>query len=75
MGGFTRCLNQELLPLGKIAEAKQSYEMAVEDAVKDIVYVGSAMHDSGADGLNMDTTGAAGDADFLAGLKAAEKLK
>jgi dimethylamine--corrinoid protein Co-methyltransferase len=65
----------QLLPMGKIDEARQSYEMAVEDAVKDIVYVGSAMHDSGSDGLNMDTTGAAGDADFLAGLKAAEKLK
>jgi dimethylamine--corrinoid protein Co-methyltransferase len=65
----------ELMPLGKINEAQQSYEMAVEEAVKDIVYVGRAMYDSGADGINMDTTGAAGDADFLAGLKAAEILK
>jgi len=65
----------ELMPVGKIAEARDSYEKAVEDAVKDIVYVGSAMYESGADGINMDTTGAAGDADFLAGLKAAEILK
>ena len=65
----------ELMPLGKIAEARESYENAVENAVKDIVYVGSAMYESGADGINMDTTGAAGDADFLAGLKAAEILK
>jgi len=65
----------ELMPLGKIAEARDSYENAVENAVKDIVYVGSAMYESGADGINMDTTGAAGDADFLAGLKAAEILK
>jgi dimethylamine--corrinoid protein Co-methyltransferase len=65
----------ELMPLGKISEAKDSYENAVENAVKDIVYVGSAMYESGADGINMDTTGAAGDADFLAGLKAAEILK
>jgi dimethylamine--corrinoid protein Co-methyltransferase len=65
----------ELMPLGKIAEARDSYEEAVEDAVKDIVYVGSAMYESGADGINMDTTGAAGDADFLAGLKATEILK
>jgi dimethylamine--corrinoid protein Co-methyltransferase len=65
----------ELMPLGKIAEARDSYESAVENAVKDIVYVGSAMYESGADGINMDTTGAAGDADFLAGLKAAEILK
>ena len=65
----------ELMPLGKIAEARDSYESAVENAVKDIVYVGSAMYESGADGINMDTTGAAGDADYLAGLKATEILK
>ncbi len=65
----------ELMPTGKINEAQESYESAVEDAVKDIVYVSSAMYESGADGINMDTTGAAGDADFLAGLKAAEILK
>jgi dimethylamine--corrinoid protein Co-methyltransferase len=33
------------------------------------------MYESGADGINMDTTGAAGDADFLAGLRAVEILK
>ena len=65
----------ELMPLGKIAEARDSYEKAVEDAVKDIVYVSSAMYESGADGINMDTTGAAGDADFLAALRATEILK
>ncbi len=62
----------ELMPLGKIAEARDSSEKAVEDAVKDIVYVSSAMYESGADGINMDTTGAAGDADFLAALRATE---
>ena len=65
----------ELLPQGKIAEARTSYENAVEDAVKDIVYVASAMYESGADGINLDTVGAAGDADFLAGLKATEILR
>jgi len=65
----------DLLPLGKIDAARESYEVSVEDAVKDIVYVASAMYESGADGINMDTTGAAGDPDFLAGLKAAEILK
>jgi dimethylamine--corrinoid protein Co-methyltransferase len=65
----------ELLPQGKIAEARASYENAVEDAVKDIVYVASAMYESGADGINLDTVGAAGDADFLAGLKATEILR
>ncbi len=65
----------ELLPLGKIEEAQASYEASVEASVKDIVYVGSAMYESGADGINLDTVGAAGDADFLASLIAAEKLR
>jgi dimethylamine--corrinoid protein Co-methyltransferase len=65
----------ELLPLGKIREAQESYEAAVEDSVKDIVYAGTLMYESGADGINLDTTGAAGDADFLAALLATEKLK
>jgi dimethylamine--corrinoid protein Co-methyltransferase len=65
----------ELMPAGKIREAQEAYELAVEAAVKDIAYVGAAMVESGADGLNFDTVGAAGDADFLAALKAAEKLK
>ena len=65
----------ELLPMGKIKEAQESYELAVEDLVKDIVYTGSLMYESGADGINLDTSGAAGDADFLAALLATEKLK
>jgi len=65
----------ELMPLGKIKEARESYELAVDAAVKDIVYVGSAMYESGADGINLDTVGAVGDADFLASLKASEILK
>ena len=47
---------------------------SVAAAVKDIVFVASAMIESGADGINLDTVGAAGDADFLAGLKASEIL-
>ncbi len=65
----------ELLPEGKIEEAKASYEATVETAVKDIVYASSGMHESGADGINLDTVGAAGDADFQASLMASEKLK
>ncbi len=65
----------ELLPQGKIAEARASYEEAVEAAIRDIVYVSSAMYESGSDGINFDTTGAAGDPDFLATLRAAEILK
>lgn len=65
----------DLLPKGKIAEAQASYEEAVEYAVKDMVYVGSEMYEAGADGINFDTTAAAGDAEFLAALKAVEILK
>ncbi len=57
----------ELLPNGKIDEARQSLENTVEDAVKDIVFVASCMYESGADGINLDSVGAAGDADFFPG--------
>ena len=65
----------ELLPKGKIKEALESYEQTVEDAVKDINYVSSALYESGADGINFDTVGAAGDPDFLAALRSAEMLR
>ena len=65
----------ELMPDGKIDEALAAYEASVEEAVKDIIYASGAMHESGADGINLDTVGAAGDADFQASLLAAEKLK
>ena len=65
----------ELLPNGKIKEARASLEETVEEAVRDIVFAGSAMYESGADGLNLDSVGAAGDADFLASLKACRILK
>ena len=62
-------------PEGKIQEALEAHELCVEDAVKDIVSVGNAMYAGGADGLNIDSVGAAGDADFLAALRATEELK
>jgi len=65
----------ELLPQGKIAEARAAHEEAVEHAVRDMVYVGSKMYESGADGINFDTTGAAGDPDFLAALRASKILR
>lgn len=61
-----------LLPEGKVAQALSAQEEAIEYAVKDIVYVAEKMYEVGADGINMDTTGGAGDADWLAALKAAE---
>ncbi len=65
----------ELLPNGKIKEAQEALEMTVEEAVRDIVFTASCMYESGADGINLDSVGAAGDADFLASLMATRKLK
>ncbi len=65
----------DLLPQGKLSEARASYEEALEHAVKDMVYVGSEMYETGADGINFDTTAAAGDAEFLATLRAIEMLR
>jgi dimethylamine--corrinoid protein Co-methyltransferase len=64
-----------LLPEGKIKEAMAAQEEAVDHAVKDIVYVAEQMNDIGADGINLDTCGAAGDADFLTALRATEIIK
>jgi len=70
------CSNpMELIPQGKISEARASQEEMVEHAVKDMVFVGSAMYESGADGINFDTTAAAGDAEFLAALRAIAILR
>ena len=65
----------ELMPLGRIDEAREAQVAAVDHAVDDMVYVGEAMWEAGADGLDFDTAGAAGDADLLAALMAIEKLK
>jgi dimethylamine---corrinoid protein Co-methyltransferase len=65
----------ELMPLGKISEARAAQEEAVEQAVEDMVYVGEGMWEAGADGMDFDTAGAAGDADFLATLRAVEELR
>ena len=43
--------------------------------VEDINFVADAMIEAGADGIDMDTTGAAGDADFLAALTACRMLR
>jgi len=65
----------DLIPMGKINEAQQAYESAIDMAVKDIVYVASHFYEAGADGINIDTVGAAGDPDFKAALLATETLK
>ncbi len=65
----------QLLPLGRIDEARAAQEQAVEQAVDDIVYVAEGMYEAGADGINLDTAGAAGDADFLAALRAIARIR
>jgi dimethylamine--corrinoid protein Co-methyltransferase len=65
----------ELLPNAKIEEARRAQEDAVAYAVHDIVFVAGQMYEAGADGINLDTCGAAGDADFLASLLACEEIK
>jgi len=65
----------ELMPLGKIDEARASQERAADYLTDDLVFVGKKLAEVGLEGLNFDTCGSAGDADFLAALRAVEKLK
>ena len=65
----------ELLPMGKIDEARGAQVEACGMLVEDIDFVADAMIEAGADGIDMDTTGAAGDADFLAALTACRTLR
>lgn len=65
----------ELLPLGKIKEARESQEQAAEYLKDDLVFIGKRLAEVGLEGLNFDTCGSAGDADFLAALQAVEELK
>ena len=65
----------QLLPLGKYAEAREAQEAAVELAAADIVHVADGLAEAGADFIDLDTSGAAGDADFLAALVAIERIR
>ena len=65
----------ELMPLGKIAEARAAQEEAVELAIDDMVFVAGHLWEGGADGIDFDTGGASGDADLLATLRTTEILR
>ena len=65
----------DLLPMGKIKEAQEAQEGAVEHATRDMIYIAEKLAFVGADGMNFDTTGAAGDADMKATLHAVEYIK
>jgi dimethylamine--corrinoid protein Co-methyltransferase len=64
----------DLLPKGNIKAAQEAQEAAAEHLRKDLVFVGKKLNSVGCEGLNFDTCGSAGDADFLAALEAAADL-
>ena len=65
----------ELLPLGKIAEARAAAEEAIEMAVVDMVKLADSQWEAGADAIDWDTTGASGDPEFLAALRATKIIR
>jgi dimethylamine--corrinoid protein Co-methyltransferase len=65
----------EMLPRGEIAAARAAVEEAMELAGQDFVYVADGMIAAGADGIDFDTTGGAGDGDFLSALRAVERVR
>ncbi len=65
----------QLLPKGKIKEAREAQEAAAGQLKEDMVFVGKNLYQIGGEGINFDTTGSAGDADFYATLLAVEELK
>jgi dimethylamine--corrinoid protein Co-methyltransferase len=65
----------DLLPMGKIDEARTAQEEAAEQLQEDMVYVGHKLAEIGCEGINFDTAGSAGDADFYATLLTVAELK
>jgi dimethylamine--corrinoid protein Co-methyltransferase len=65
----------DLMPSGKIKEAREAQEKAAEHLEKDILFIGKKMASVGCEGLNFDTSGSAGDADFMAALNSVRRLK
>jgi dimethylamine--corrinoid protein Co-methyltransferase len=65
----------ELMPLGKIDEARKAQEEAAEALKDDMIFVGKKLNEMGCEGLNFDTAGSSGDADFYATLEAVRELK
>ena len=62
----------DLLPLGKIDEARRTQEEALEACHDDVVWQSRMFAETGADGINYDTVASTGDAEFLATLRATE---
>ena len=64
----------DLLPDGRIEEARAAQMEAIERLREDMLYMGRGLAEAGADGIDFDTTASAGDAEFLATLQAVETL-
>jgi dimethylamine--corrinoid protein Co-methyltransferase len=64
----------DLMPRGEIDAARKSQEDAAAMLRDDLVFVGKKLNSIGCEGLNFDTCGSAGDADFLAALQAVSDL-
>jgi dimethylamine--corrinoid protein Co-methyltransferase len=65
----------DLLARGQIKEAQQVQEAAAEQLRQDLVFVGRKLNGIGCEGLNFDTAGSAGDADYRAALQAVSDLR
>jgi dimethylamine--corrinoid protein Co-methyltransferase len=65
----------DLMKAFKIQNAWESMEYAAEHLTRDTVWVMQKLFASGADGVNFDTTGAAGDADMYGTLHAIQALR
>jgi len=65
----------QLLPEARVDEARAAQEEAASESEGDMYRVAEAMWEAGADGVNFDTAGAAGDADFLAVLNTVRRLR
>jgi dimethylamine--corrinoid protein Co-methyltransferase len=63
------------LPKGEIDQARDTQEAAARQMRNDLVFVGKKLDSIGCEGLNLDTCGSAGDADFLAALQAVSDLR
>ena len=64
----------DLLPSGKISEARKAQEEALEVCREDVVWLTEQMIPVAADGVNYDTVASTGDAEFLATLRACEHV-
>jgi dimethylamine--corrinoid protein Co-methyltransferase len=65
----------ELLGKGDIEGAKKSQEEAAAHLRKDLGFVVRKLDTMGCEGINFDTSGSAGDADYMAALQAVRDIK